>query len=107
MEEIIRIVLELGILTAIAILYLFDKTKQSKKIETTLAEIKSYWDKVNPVIEILRDETLGRTAVLNTMQGSIDNVSAVVQGVDKITGYMQSDIREIRTILNKGGDFRA
>jgi len=107
MEEIIRIVLELGILTAIAILYLFDKTKQSKKIETTLAEIKSYWDKVNPVIEILRDETLGRTAVLNVMQSSIDNVSAVVQGVDKVTEYMQSDIREIRAMLNKGGDFLA
>ena len=114
MEEIIKIIGNYGAMAAIVVLYVWGNIKQTKYIETTLTEIKSYWDAVKPVIEILRDETMNRSAVLNAMQGSIDNVSAVVQGVDKITEYignnmlpLQSDIREIRAMLNKGDDFLA
>jgi len=114
MEEIIKIIGNYGVMVLIVVLYVWGNIKQTKYIETTLTEIKSYWDAVKPVIEILRDETMNRSAVLNAMQSSIDTVNATVQRTDKITEYMQSDIREIRAILNKsplltdkGDDFRA
>jgi len=114
MKEILEIYGNFGALVLIFILYVYEKFKQSKINDKTMAEIKSNWDSTKPVIDLLRDETVGRTTVLNAMQGSIDNVSAVVQGVDKITEYignnmlpLQSDIREIRAMLNKGGDFLA
>jgi len=100
MIEIMKSIGEYGILIIIAGAFVWDKISHSKIIENILKEVQSYTKMQTSMIEALRDESLNRTTVLNVMQKDIDNIIHMLERDDKRADHMNSDIREIRTILN-------
>jgi hypothetical protein len=65
-----------------------------------LKELQQHAKLQDAALETLRDESVNRSAVLQIMQKSIDDNAHVMERHDKRAETMNSDIREIRTILN-------
>ena len=100
MLEFLKAAGEYGITLIIAAAFVWDKISHSKIIENILKEVQSYTKMQTSMIEALRDESLNRTTVLNVMQKDIDNIIHMLERDDKRSEHMNSDIREMRTLLN-------
>jgi len=99
MEDILKIIGEYGILIVIAAVFIWDKIANTKTTEKMLKELEAGSKVQTSILENLRHTCENQSTALNIIQHTLAMNTTSLERHDKRSEYMNTDVREICTLL--------